>query len=56
MLAMSRAEAVLVETWPLSPSNMLRAERYAKHGWSNAVAGVLRVDVAVAIRAQKISP
>ncbi len=42
--------AELVESWPLSVANMQTAEVYAKHGWANAVAGVLNAKVCYAIR------
>ena len=40
-----------VDAWALSPTNMATAARYAKHGWANAVSGVLGAQVSPAIRA-----
>jgi len=37
-------------SWPLSSENMFQAEKWAKHGWSNAVAAACSVGVAAAIR------
>ena len=40
----------IADEWPLSPKNMEDAERWAKHGWSNAVASATRVGVGSNIR------
>ena len=48
------ASATIPANWALSSSNMEVADRYAIHGWPNAVAGVLTGKVAPAILSLRV--